>query len=63
MHAWGPVETQTDGTCNAALASAVGSKDHIQIGTWTKFNPVVGDEIPQLDANYRTRDEPGERSV
>lgn len=53
-----PVETQTYRTCNTALARSVGAENHVKIRTRAELDPVVSDEVAQLDTDYRAGDEP-----
>jgi len=50
-HAGRKVESEANSTSNAALSRSVGSNDHVQVGTGTKFDKVIGDKVLELNAH------------
>lgn len=50
------VEAQGNCTRDTTLASPVGTKNHVEIWARTKFHPIIGYKITQLDTDYRSWD-------
>lgn len=55
-YAWREIEAKTESTGDTALAGAIGTKNHVQIGPRVELDEVVGDEVLELDAYNGARD-------
>ena len=48
-----PTEADSDSTGDTALASSVGSKDHIEVWSRVEFDIVISDKVEELNTDDR----------
>ena len=54
-HAGRKVEPKAYSASDAALSRPVGTNDHVQVGTGTEFDKVIGNEVLELNPHNRSR--------